>query len=30
VTIDIIRHDTLAAGNTIISPLRAHRARQSR
>jgi hypothetical protein len=26
VTIDIIRRDKLAAGNTIISPLRAHRA----
>jgi len=29
VTIDIIRRDTLAAKNTITSPLRAHRARRA-
>ena len=29
VTIDIIRRDTLAAGNTITSPLRAHRGGQT-
>ena len=28
VTIDVIHHDTLAAGHTITSPLRGHRARQ--
>jgi hypothetical protein len=30
VTIDIIRHDTLAAGNTIPSPLRGHHQRPER